>query len=305
MRLHILDQESWSPLFIPPNGTREGDLDLTHSTVLITGCSSGFGKLAAKTFRANGWNVVATMRSPEKETDLTGMDGILVTRLDVKDPASIDAAFEQGITAFGPIDAVVNNAGYGSNALFEQSPDASIRDIYETNVFGLMNVTRRALPAMRERRAGCIINVTSMAGLMGLLGNSVYSSSKFAVEGLTEALALEYKPLGIRIVSVAPGAYMTTAFGANTDNYLEAGDAQLVEHSRKIRDHFAAIVAGGKPQNPQEVADRIFECATADDVPVHNPVGADAERLSGLIDSMPSRQHFVAAMEQMLLPRAG
>lgn len=278
---------------------------MTNPTVLITGCSSGFGKLAAHTFRANGWNVVATMRSPEKETELTGLEGVLVARLDVKDQGSIDAAFEQGTAAFGPIDAVVNNAGYGSNALFEQSPDASVRDIYETNVFGLMNVMRRALPDMRKRGSGCIVNVTSMGGLMGLLGNSVYSSSKFAAEGLTEALALEYKPLGIRVVSVAPGAYLTTAFGSNTDNYVESGDPQLVEHSRKLRDHFAAIVSGGEPQDPQEVADRIYECVTADDIPVHNPVGADAERLSGLIDSLPSRQAFVAAMEQMLLPPAG
>ncbi len=118
---------------------------MTNRTVLITGCSSGFGKLAVNTFRAEGWNVVATMRSPEKEAELTGLQGVLVTRLDVKDPQSIDAAFEQGAAAFGSIDAVVNNAGYGSNALFEQSPDASVRDIYETNVFGLMNVMRRAL----------------------------------------------------------------------------------------------------------------------------------------------------------------
>ena len=278
---------------------------MTNRTVLITGCSSGFGKLAVNTFRADGWNVVATMRSPEKEAELTGLEGVLVTRLDVKDSQSIDAAFEQGAAAFGSIDAVVNNAGYGSNALFEQSPDASVRDIYETNVFGLMNVMRRALPDMRERGSGRIVNVTSMAGLMGLLGNSVYSSSKFAVEGLTEALALEYKPLGVRIVSVAPGAYLTTAFGANTDNYIESGDPQLVEHSQNVRDHFASIVSGGTPQDPQEVADKIYECVTADEVPVHNPVGADAERLSGLIDSLPSRQAFVDAMEQMLLPPAG
>ena len=132
---------------------------MTNRTVLITGCSSGFGKLAVNTFRAGGWNVVATMRSPEKEAELTGLEGVLVTRLDVKDPQSIDAAFEQGAAAFGSIDAVVNNAGYGSNALFEQSPDASVRDIYETNVFGLMNVMRRALPDMRERGSGRIVNV--------------------------------------------------------------------------------------------------------------------------------------------------
>jgi len=245
------------------------------------------------------------MRSPGKEADLTDTDGILVCRLDVKDPESIDGAFVQAAAAFGQVDAVVNNAGYGSNALFEQSPDASVRDIYETNVFGLMSVMRRALPDMRRRRSGCIVNVTSMAGLMGLVGNSVYSSSKFAVEGLTEALALEYKPLGVRIVTVAPGAYLTTAFTSNTDNYLEAGDPGLVAYSQKLRDHFAEVLAGGKPQDPQEVADRIFECVTATDVPVHNPVGADTERLNGLIDSLPSRQAFIAAMERMLLPTAG
>ena len=270
-------------------------------TVLITGCSSGFGKLAARTFRTRGWNVVATMRSPEKEADLTQLDRVLVTRLDVRDPDSIAAAVERGLAEFGAIDAVVNNAGYGSNALFEQSPEASVRDIYETNVFGLMNVMRATLPGMRKRGSGCIVNVTSMAGLLGLVGNSVYSSSKFAVEGLTEALALEYKPLGIRIVSVAPGAY-GTAFGANLDNYLEAGDAQLVEHSRKLRDHFAAVVARGEPQDPQEVADKIYECATADEAPVHNPVGADAQRLTRLLDSSATRQDFIVALERMLLP---
>ena len=275
---------------------------MDRRTVLITGCSSGFGKLAARTFSSRGWNVVATMRSPERETDLTGLDGVLVTRLDVREPASIAAAVAKGIAEFGAIHAVVNNAGYGSNALFEQSPEASIRDIYETNVFGLMNVMRRTLPDMRRRGSGCIVNVTSMAGLLGLLGNSVYSSSKFAVEGLTEALALEYKPLGIRIVSVAPGAY-GTAFGANADNYLGVGGTQLVEHSRKLRDHFAAVVASrGEPQDPQEVADKIYECVTADEVPVHNPVGADALRLNNLLESSPTRQDFIVALERMLLP---
>ena len=277
---------------------------MDRRTILITGCSSGIGKLAAKTFQSRGWSVVATMRSPDREEELTRLDGVLVTRLDVTDSESVAAAFETGAAEFGPIVAVVNNAGYGSNALFEQSPEASVRDIYETNVFGLMNVMRRALPDMRRRGSGCIVNVTSMAGLMGLLGNSVYSSSKFAVEGLTEALALEYKPLGVRITSVAPGAY-PTAFGANTDNYLDAGDDQLVEHSRRLRDHFAAVVAArGAPQDPQEVAEKIYECVTADDVPVHNPVGADAQRLVGLIESSPTRQDFLAALERMLLPPA-
>ncbi|MEM6702425.1 MAG: SDR family oxidoreductase [Acidobacteriota bacterium] len=271
-------------------------------TVLITGCSSGFGRLAARTFQAKGWNVAATMRSPEKETELQTLDRTIVSKLDVQDEATIAASVAECLETFGDLDVVVNNAGYGSNALFEQSTQDSIRGMYETNVFGVMNVMRATLPHLRERGAGCVINVTSMAGLMGLLGNSVYSSSKFAVEGLTEALALEYKPLGIRICTVAPGAYLTTEFTNNTDNYLEAGDEQIRAHSQAIRDHFMNVLAGGDPQDPQEVADKIYECATTE-VPVHNPVGADAERLSGLIDRAGSREEFIGAMEGMLLPR--
>ena len=278
---------------------------MTEKTVLITGCSSGFGKLAAKTFQANGWNVVATMRSPEKETELAQLDRVLVTRLDVTEPASVAQALEEGLARFGGLDVVVNNAGYGGHALFEQMTDDAARAMFETNVFGVMNVMRATLPVLRQRQGGTVINVTSMAGMMGLPNSSIYSSTKFAVEGLTEAMALEYAPFGIAIKSVLPGAYPTTRFGANTDDQLESGSDALTSYGRKLYDHIQSIGAqmaqqGGSIADPQEVADQIFECAVGE-TPIHNPVGSDSQMLVGMMGH-PPRQPFLDQLSAMLIP---
>ncbi len=276
-----------------------------NKTVLITGCSSGFGKLAAKTFSDKGWNVIATMRSPERETELTKLDNVLVTRLDVTDAGSIKQAVDEGLARFGAIDVLVNNAGYGGHALFEQATDEAIRAMYETNVFGVMNVSRAVLPHMRRRQEGCIINVTSMAGMMGLPNSSVYSSTKFAVEGLTEGMAFEYKPLNITVKSVLPGAYPTTRFNANTDDDLNAGDDELSAHAQKLHAHIQGVVKqmaeqGGAVADPQEVADKIYECATSE-TPVHNPVGSDAEMLAQMKASLP-QQAFLDQIAEIALP---
>ena len=279
---------------------------MTKKTVLITGCSSGFGKLAVKKFLANGWNVVATMRSPEKETELKTADGLYVTRLDVTDKSSIKKAVTDALEKFGTIDVLVNNAGYGGHSLFEQMTDEAIRAMYETNVFGVMNVTREVLPQMRKQGAGAIINVSSMAGMMGAPTISVYASSKFAVQGLTEAMALEYKPLNIAVKAVLPGAYPTTRFNANTDDDLHTGDDELISHAQKLHGHIQAIAEqmanqGGDQADPQEVADKIFECAT-EQTPVHNPIGSDAQMLASMMSPAP-RQDFLDKMETMLLPQ--
>ena len=279
---------------------------MEKKTVLITGCSSGFGKLAAKTFHSEGWNVVATMRSPEKESELVTLENVLVTRLDVTDPASIEQAVAEGILRFGSLDVVVNNAGYGGHALFEQASDEAIRAMYETNVFGVMNVLRATLPQLRFQKGGTVINVTSMAGIMGLPNSSIYSSTKFAVEGLTEAMALEYRPFGIQIKSVLPGAYPATRFGANTDDELESGGDELTLYGQKLYAHIQGIGAqmaeqGGAVADPQEVADKIFECATRE-TPIHNPVGSDSQMLVGMMGN-PPRQPFLEQMAQMLIPQ--
>ena len=275
---------------------------MANQTVLITGCSTGFGKLSALDFQAKGWNVIATMRSPQKETELQASDTMLVTHLDVTDEASITRAIEQGVQKFGQIDVLVNNAGYGARAMFEQSTDAIIRNMYETNVFGLMKASQAVLPHMRARGAGRIINVTSMAGMIGMPGNSIYSSTKFAVEGLTEALAHEYSQLGVKVMSVAPGAFSTTAFGQNATSYLDEGDDKLQAHAKKLRAHFETVALAGTPQDPKLVADKIYACAT-EDMPVHNPVGADADGLAKLMQSVDDKQDFINIAAQRLLPQ--
>ncbi len=274
-------------------------------TVLITGCSSGFGKLSVKKFHQEGWNVIATMRAPEKETDLTDLDKVLVAGLDVTDTSSIKTAIDEGLGRFGAIDVLVNNAGYGGHAMLEQMSDAAIRAMYETNVFGVINVSKAILPLMRKRNGGCIINVTSMAGMMGAPNISVYASSKFAVQGLTEAMAFEYKPLNINVKAVLPGAYPTTRFNANTDDDLSTGDQELAEHAQMLYNHLQGVaqqmaMQGGQEADPQEVADKIYECASSD-TPVHNPVGSDAIMLAEMMGQA-SRQDFLSKLERIVLP---
>src|SRR5438445_735070 len=147
-------------------------------TALITGASSGFGKAAAKLFGENGWNVVATMRRPEAERELVGLDDMLVTRLDVQDQTSIAEAIEAGIARFGRIDALINNAGFGLFGLFEATPRAKVREQFDVNVFGVMDVTRSILPHFRENKGGLILNVSSGAGVFALPMISLYCASK-------------------------------------------------------------------------------------------------------------------------------
>ena len=273
-----------------------------RSTVLITGCSTGIGRVAAKTFQRSGWNVIASMRTPEAEPELDALERVLVTALDVRDPDSIHCAIQAGVERFGTVHCLVNNAGFGGHALLEQSSDRMIRSMYETNVFGTIRTTRAVLPILRTNGGGSVINVTSMGGLMGLPLDSVYCSTKFAVEGLTEALALECGPLGIRVCSVAPGAYLTTAFLTNTVDELDAGEPDVVAYAKRIRVHMQSVVSdgGGATADPQEVADIIYRCATSD-MPVHNQVGRDAEMLMGLMSARP-RQAFLDQVAAMLLP---
>ena len=146
-----------------------------------------------------------------------------------------------------------------------------------------------------------VINITSMAGLMGLPGNTVYASSKWALEGLTEGLQIEYKPLGISFKTVAPGAYGATAFTDNIDTFIENGDPELVAYSKKMREHFSGVANQGTPAPATEVADKIYACAT-ETMPCHNVSGRDAEMLMGVLAKSETREDFIRAMEKMLLP---
>ena len=275
-------------------------------TVLITGCSSGFGKLAVKKFNKEGWNVIATMRSPEKETELTQLDNVLIEKLDVTDVDSIQAAIKKGVLKFGGIDALVNNAGYGGYGLFEQYSDREVRSMYETNVFGPMNVMREILPIMREQKAGIIINVASLVGVFASPNAAVYSSTKFALKGLSEALALEVKPLNIKVHTVCPGGFETNFNTAANVNF-QNGDEQLVEHAQVLAGCLAEaqknFAQPGMPEpDPQEVSDLIYQCAT-EEMPIHNMAGADAKFIEQMRGSL-SDQEFLNKMGEMLLPAA-
>ena len=185
-------------------------------TVLITGCSSGYGLETARHFHAQGWSVVATMRTPREDL-LPRSKRLRVLALDVTKPESIAAALE----ATGPIDVLVNNAGIGLFAAFEATPIATVREVFETNTFGVMAMTQAVLPQLRARRSGVVVNVTSSATLAPMPLVAVYTASKMAIEGFTASLALELEAFNVRAKLVEPGYGPTTRFANNTGPRME------------------------------------------------------------------------------------
>lgn len=194
-------------------------------TVLITGASTGFGHCSAQRFAAQGWNVVATMRTPADGAALADLPNVLVTRLDVQDSSSIAAAIEAGIARFGHIDVLVNNAGFGLFGVFEATPRAKIVEQFDVNVFGVMDVTRAMLPHFRARGAGVIVNVSSGAGVFALPMISLYTASKFALEGFSESLSYELASQGIVVKIVEPSGVLSTSFGKRSAEEAGQGEA--------------------------------------------------------------------------------
>ena len=197
-----------------------------NKTVLITGTSSGFGASAANFFAGKGWKVIATMRDTVKTPDFSNSENIFVTRLDVEDPASIHLAIEAGIERFGKIDVLVNNAGYGLFGIFEGADPKAIQNQFAVNVFGAMDVTRAILPHFRENKSGVIINISSGAGAIGFPMASIYSSSKFALEGWSEGLRYELASLGIQVKVIEPGGAPQTGFLSRVGG--ESSGVQLI-----------------------------------------------------------------------------
>ncbi len=246
-------------------------------TILITGSSSGIGKVTAKYFQEKGWNVIATMRSPDKETELTQLDNVLVTRLDVQDSASITTAVEAGIVKFGKIDVLLNNAGYGAYGLLEATPVEKIRRQFDVNVIGLLETTQAVLPHFRANRDGMIINVSSIGGKMTFPLGTLYHSSKFAVEGLSEALSFEMEAIGVKVKIVEPGG-IKTDFGGRSFDFTN--DESLVEYQELAGKLFAAM--GPMQENSSEpivVAEVIYQAATDGTNKLRYRAGQDAEEI--------------------------
>lgn len=232
-------------------------------TVLITGASSGFGKATAQHFVKHGWNVVATMRQPENERQLTGLNDVLVNRLDVQDNQSITDSIQAGIARFGRIDALINNAGFGLFGLFETTPVEKIREQFDVNVFGVMNVTRAILPHFRQNKGGLILNVSSGAGVFALPMISLYCASKFALEGFSESLSYELASQNIAVKIIEPGGVVSTNFGKRS-GVEAAHNAALSDYEVFVNDT-NAIFAGlraARLASEEDVAKVIFEAAT-------------------------------------------
>jgi NAD(P)-dependent dehydrogenase (short-subunit alcohol dehydrogenase family) len=233
------------------------------STVLITGASTGFGRSTAQFFAAQGWNVIASMRNTAAGADLAALANVLITRLDVQEPASIEAAISAGIARFGQIDVLVNNAGFGLFGVFEGTSSAKIREQFDVNLFGAMDVTRQVLPHMRERKSGVIINVSSGAGVFGLPMLSIYTASKFALEGFSESLSYELASQGIVMKIVEPGGVISTGFGDRSASEV-AQVSPPTDYDVFIR-HTAQAFEGLREQslsNSEDVARVIFDAAS-------------------------------------------
>ncbi len=242
-------------------------------TILITGCSSGYGLETARHFHAKGWNVVATMRTPRLDLIDTS-DRLRVLALDVTDADSIALAIELA----GPIDVLVNNAGIGLFGALEHSPMAKIRDVYATNTLGTIAMTQAVIPQMRERGSGTIINVTSSATLAPFPLAAAYTGSKTAIQGFTGSLAHELTPLGISVKLVEPGYGPTTAFAANTDIKLE--DVLPEPYGSYAAPILAGMAEPALFTTEGNVAEAVWAAVHDTSGRSHFPAGADAQILA-------------------------
>lgn len=245
-------------------------------TILITGCSSGFGLETARHFLAEGWNVIATMRVPKADL-LPASDRLTILPLDVTDAASIAAA----VAAAGEIDVLVNNAGIGWLNAVEGTPINVVRDIFETNTIGTIAMIQAVLPQFRTRRAGVIINVTSSVTLKNYDLLSIYTASKAAVNALTEVMAAELAPFGIRAHVVLPGQAPGTAFAANGRERLTQAGGFSEPYAEMIQSVFARLTSGSDDEKtkPEDVVEAIWRVATDPTAPMRVPAGADAVAL--------------------------
>lgn len=247
-------------------------------TWLITGVSGGLGREIALAALARGDVVVGTVRKPEAATAFEVLGGHALI-LDVTDEAAVKAGVAKAESITGSIDILVNNAGYGLVGAVEEASLAEVRAQFETNVLGPLSMLKAVLPAMRARRAGRIINITSVSGLATWAGTGVYCASKWALEGLTQTLAAEVAELGIKVVNVAPGG-LRTAFAGGSKTIV-AGKIADYDGLARDAERIMADQAGNEPGDPAKAAQAILTIADVDDPPLHLLLGEDALKYAG------------------------
>jgi NAD(P)-dependent dehydrogenase (short-subunit alcohol dehydrogenase family) len=248
-------------------------------TWFITGASRGFGALIAEQALQAGDNVIATARNPETVTARLGEHPrLLAVKLDVTDETQVFTAVEQGIKKFGRLDLVVNNAGYGLLGAVEEASSTEIENLFKTNVFGVLAVSRAVLPHMRRQGSGHIINISSIGAVQAYVGWGVYGATKFAVEGLTEAMAQELAPLGIHATVVQPGFFRTDFLDEQSLVKSKTEIADYHQTAGAMRD-LAKSYNHAQPGDPQKLAEAIYQLSLKDKPPVRLPLGSDTVAL--------------------------
>lgn len=256
-------------------------------TILITGCSSGIGKTTALLFAKKGWNVIATMRKPELVSDFDKISNIHVTKLDVTEQDQIKGVILEGIHKFGEINVLVNNAGYGLTGPFEGTSEAQIVKLFNTNLFGAMHLCKAILPHFRDKKSGTIINVTSMGGKITLPYYSLYNSTKWALEGFSEALAYEVQQFGIKIKIIEPGQIKTDFYDRSMDESLGSKFEEYANHFQKINHSYNSFLKYGS--SPHLVSESIWRAATDKSNQIRYVVGWDARLYILLRKILPER----------------
>jgi NAD(P)-dependent dehydrogenase (short-subunit alcohol dehydrogenase family) len=263
----------------------------------ITGASTGFGRLLAEEVLKSGGKVVATARKLDKVADLEKQypQTARALALDVTDAGQVDSAVTQAIAQFGQVDVLVNNAGYGVAGAIEEVSEAEFMPMFETNVFGLLKVTRAFLPHLRKQRSGHILNISSIGGLVGGQGIGMYNATKFAVEGLSEALAAELAPLGIRVTVIEPGPFRTDFLG-RSGVIAKAKIADYDETAANMRKYFSEN-DGKQPGDPVRAVQAMIQVVESPNPPLHLLLGRSAlQRFRGKLDNW---QKEIAAWEQV------
>ncbi len=247
---------------------------------LITGCSTGFGRELAKLVLARGWRAVVTARNPAQLTDIAEghAESALVLPLDVTQRAQIDHVVAEAKRRFGRIDVLVNNAGYGYLAAIEEGEDDAVRAMFETNVFGLIDMTKAVLPIMREQRSGLIVNVSSIGGLTSFAATGYYHGTKYAVEGISESLATEVKPLGIDVLIVEPGPFRTNWAGPSIKQSATRIDAYAETAGERRKQTEAR--SGHQAGDPVRAAQAIIDAALSEAPPLRLLLGKMALELA-------------------------
>lgn len=245
-----------------------------QKTIFITGTSSGLGKATAKLFNFNGWNVIAAMRKPEHETELTKLKNITVVKMDITNPTEINETVKNVLNKHS-VDVVINNAGYGLVGPLEALSDEQIVKQLNTNLLGTIRVTKVFIPHFRQKRSGIFINITSMFGLIGYPTCSIYSSTKFGLDGFSESLAYEVAHLGIKVKTIAPGGIQTDFAGRSLDGSGHEAYKKLID---KVSEGYSEEKVS-QFSTPESIAKVIYEATTDNENQIRYVAGADANNL--------------------------